>query len=550
MYHDIADTGIIFKFLESVPRMRIMSGSDHGANVEECWKDVLFRMIGPDGLLYTPLLGPGCVRPRGDDVPRGDQMVDQQVNGLALGAIATYAALGEADIWGPIGRGVVDGLRRLAVSRDDMAYFEKWRYDPGQAGDPSAPRPLGTFAAYGMWPARRLIHFYRVSGYQPALDLAGQLCRYVVREGQYFGPNCEFLRDNPDPEGPRYNVTHFHHHAMTILTCLEYGLTADDQEMLDFAVQAFPVAKTYGECLLGYFPESVNRNGPHTCLERAQTCEICEVADMVRIALRMAEAGFGDAYWDDADRWVRNQLAEGQFLRYSWIYRLHQGDPPSQMAPHMTAEQVGKRNIGAFGGWMSPNDWVKFDRRACAPLNDVRGFVQGIMHCCTGNGTRALYDAWRNIVHVKGEEVVVNLLLNYTDPMLDIGSHVPYAGQVDIKVKQGCRLSVRMPGWVDLAQVECKVDQSPRSWVLNGRRIQIGEVEPGQSVQVTFPLAERTDCVTINDQRYFLVRKGHDVVFIDPPGKLCPLYRRDHYRDGVTLWKQTMQYISEQSLTW
>ena len=47
-----------------------------------------------------------------------------------------------------------------------------------------------------------------------------------------------------------------------------------------------------------------------------------------------------------------------------------------------------------------------------------------------------------------------------------------------------------------------------------------------------------------------LVRKGHDIVCIDPPGKLCPLYQRDHYRDNATLWKKTTRYLDEKSLDW
>ena len=550
MYHDVSDTGITIKFMESVPRMRLMSGSEQGVHVEQRWKQALLRMIAPDGLVATPLVGQGCVRHRDIGALGGDHVIDQQVNGLALGVVATYVALGDRDFWEPIGRRIADGLRRLVVSTGDMAYVDRWWYAPGQRGDPSAARPVGTLGAYGIWPARRLVDFYRVTGYEPALELAGQMCRYVIRAGQYFGPNYEFLRDNPEPEGPRYHVTHFHHHAMTILTCLECGLASGDQELLDFAAGAFPVARTYGECLTGYFPESPNREGPRTCRERAETCEICEVGDMIRIALRLAGAGLGDEYWDDADRWLRNQLAEGQFLRHDWIYRLHLGDPPSQIGPNMTTDRVGERNVGAFGGWMSPNDWVKFDRRMCAPQNETRGFVQGIMHCCTANGTRALYDAWHNTVHTQGERITVNLLLNHASREVDIASHVPYAGQVDIKVKRGCDLSVRIPGWVELSQVQCSVGATPRPVTFDGHYALVGQVHANQSVQITFPIAERTDCVTINDQRYFLVRKGHDVVFIDPPGTLCPLYQRDHYRDGVTLWKKGTRYVDERSLDW
>ena len=39
----------------------------------------------------------------------------------------------------------------------------------------------------------------------------------------------------------------------------------------------------------------------------------------------------------------------------------------------------------------------------------------------------------------------------------------------------------------------------------------------------------RTDLVNIVHQWYHLVRKGHDVVCIEPPGRLCALYQNDQY---------------------
>ena len=121
---------------------------------------------------------------------------------------------------------------------------------------------------------------------------------------------------------------------------------------------------------------------------------------------------------------------------------------------------------------------------------------------------------------------------------------------MDLHVKRDCRLSVRLPGWVALSQVECVVGDSPRAVTFEGRYAQVGQVQADQRVELRFPIAERTDCIYLNDRLYYLVRKGHEVVFIDPPGKLCPLYQRDHYRDDVTLWKRTTRYLDEQRLAW
>ena len=172
------------------------------------------------------------------------------------------------------------------------------------------------------------------------------------------------------------------------------------------------------------------------------------------------------------------------------------------------------------------------------------------MHCCTANGARALYDAWRNIIHYDGDRVRVNLLLNRTGGPVDVDSHLPYAGQVDVHVRQACNLSVRLPGWVELSKVECTVDGSGQSVSFDGRYAKVGALKPDQMVTIRFPLAEQTSRVSVKNQWYFLVRKGHDVVSIDPRGTVSPLYNRDHYRDADTLWKRASRHRSEITLGW
>ena len=122
--------------------------------------------------------------------------------------------------------------------------------------------------------------------------------------------------------------------------------------------------------------------------------------------------------------------------------------------------------------------------------------------------------------------------------------------RLNIHANQPCRLSVRLPGWVELGKVACTVDGSARPVSFDGRYARIGAAGQGQMVTLTFPLAEEVSRVTARNQWYFLVRKGHDVVRIDPPGVLSPLYNRDHYRDGVTLWKQADQHRGEPILNW
>jgi hypothetical protein len=331
---------------------------------------------------------------------------------------------------------------------------------------------------------------------------------------------------------------HFHHHTLPLLGMLDYALAAGDHDTADFVHASFEWAKRKGEVTVGYFPENIDSPA-------YQTSETCEVADMIALALKLSAAGIGD-YWDDADRWIRNQFAESQLSRADWIYRIHEGGlsfpkrriPLSQLEESMeTADHVPERNVGAFAGWPSANDFFA-------------GHGTGIMHCCTGNGARALYYIWEHILEFQSGELKVNLLLNRPSKWADIYSHIPYEGRLEVRIKETCRLKVRIPGWVKLSDTICRVNGRQRELRWEGRYAAVDQVMGGEMVEFNFPIQEEEKQVDIEKQHYHLTLKGHDVVDIHPRGKFCPFYQRDHYRDNVPRWKKVLRFVSEKDVNW
>ncbi len=61
---------------------------------------------------------------------------------------------------------------------------------------------------------------------------------------------------------------------------------------------------------------------------------------------------------------------------------------------------------------------------------------------------------------------------------------------------------------------------------------------------------DRTDTVSIENGTYRLTRKGNEVVAIDPPGRYCPLYAREHYRQNKTRWREIERFVSQEQLYW
>ena len=68
---------------------------------------------------------------------------------------------------------------------------------------------------------------------------------------------------------------------------------------------------------------------------------------------------------------------------WDWFDRIPKPQKRGLIAFHETDDNVAERNLGAFAGWPSANDWTMFG---------------GIQHCCTGNGARAIYYIWENIL--------------------------------------------------------------------------------------------------------------------------------------------------------
>ena len=67
---------------------------------------------------------------------------------------------------------------------------------------------------------------------------------------------------------------------------------------------------------------------------------------------------------------------------------------------------------------------------------------------------------------------------------------------------------------------------------------------------LAFPIRERTDRVIIEKRPYALIRRGNEVVWIDPPGRNVPLYQRGHYRQGETLWRNARRFVPAAEIPW
>jgi DUF1680 family protein len=511
------------KYVDSLPLLRLASGSRLNLAVERRWLETVLHMQGPDGLLYFPKVGKPwwpnqCYGPH----PPGEHYTIVYADGRFLSAIALYYRLTGDRLWKDAGKRVVDGLGALAVYEGDKASFEWVQYGPGKQSN-KAERAAVThnFATWFAWTLQGLANDYRATGYEPAKTLAGKLARWILSRSGHFDAEGRFL-----PEHAGTNMAHFHGHTMVLLSLLDYALAADDAKTLAFVRKSFEFARRHGNTTVGYFPEWLSGG----------TAETCQVADMVALAVKLSQAGAGD-YWDDADRWIRNQFAEAQLRDQRPLNKLVSTLPKSPAGPHETSDRVADRILGCFAAQAGVNDWVG-RHPECTQA------------CCNGNGARTLYYVWENILTCRDGKLRVDLLLNRVSPWADVDSYIPYQGRVDVRIKTAVDLFLRMPEWVQASQANCTVNGNGSALSWQGRYAAVGKVRPGDLVTLSFPISERTEAVRIEGKSYTLIRRGNDVVHIDPPGKYCPLYQRQRYRENKAPTKIVERFVAEQQLTW
>ena len=504
------------KFLEALVVCRLASGSEYNMDIDVGVIAAQLGLLGDDGLTY-------CPTNTLDQLTEKPPFSEVWGEGRLMIAISMLTQVDDDPRWVEIGKRKVDRLLTLSREKDGFRFLWKGRFRPGEAVPADADEPVGGREDGSLLdryadPKMSIIYsvgalghgaglFYRVTGYEPALELSRGLARWALAR----------IFTNEDG---RWDIYHFHHSLYALMAVCEYGYAANDLEILNQVDACYRWAREMGDPLTGFYAEYMP--GSELYLRReGNTVEICEVADMVWLALYLTRAGIGD-YWDDVDRWVRNMYAEGQMLDTDFLDRIPDAyfDAEPNLRPYQDVRDIPKRSVGSFWGWMRANDGLDVKQTAQGPKLSR----SGIMHCCTANGARTLYPVWDSIVTKEADIVKVNLLLNRASSWLDVDSYLPVEGKVVLHIKDAPTVAVRMPEWCAPAEVQVSVNGQPSRALVEGHFVQVGFLKPGDEVTLTFPVPERTLHRVIGEIPYKLVLRGSNVVSIDPKGVACPLY--------------------------
>jgi len=178
-------------------------------------------------------------------------------------------------------------------------------------------------------------------------------------------------------------AAHFHSTTVIDLGLLQYATLTNDSPVKLFVRQFYEYARNFGLARIGFFPANAGDHGSYRSPDGSylpQPAEGCCIAEMMRIAIGLCDAGMGD-YWDDVDQCLRSRFIELQLIDRALLDEVSRAGRPFTTKPGMTADKVTDRCIGTFSAGSDPT--------ALYPLWTL---------CCVGNCSVALYRAWESVV--------------------------------------------------------------------------------------------------------------------------------------------------------
>ena len=419
----------------------------------------LLKLLGPDGLVHDP------------DTGAVDHSFSQ---GSALyGLLAWFEDSGDPAIRTAIERLISGQLARMEGQGDQLV-------DKTVKLEESSGSHL---AGYQIWP---IIHFYELTGYRDALILAEGLTRWAMAD-PVLGPDGEITKAL-SWEG------HIHSWLETLAGCVRTARNSsslDREEIIRRCRATYDWVQRTNATSFGWIATFPTHG----------SCETCAISSAIRLALELAASGHTE-YFDDVERFVRNQVVEAQFCDLS-AYSGGPQSPTPLLLGCFDSQSLPGGHLGTRGG-------------------EDMGTVEG---CCLNGGMRALALAWSAIQTSDESGLTVNLALSMSGPAGRTISYQPFEGRVDVIPQAPGAVRVRLPRWVRLKDVAVLIGDTPASVTHEKGYVVLAHAPARARVSVHYPLRELTENVVAGGQEYKVQWRGDTVIGVSPSQGREPTYQ-------------------------
>ncbi len=337
-----------------------------------------------------------------------------------------------------------------------------------------------------------LVDRYVIANDEVALDLAVGIANHLLGSSRYFNYKFEFFGHV--------------HSAVWVAAGLIYLSRVTGTEKYFIAGESiYRYVRSLGSSF-GWVPEYAQWHRPED-----EHCETCCIKDMILCCEELIKSGKSE-YWDDMNRFARNQLTENQ-VKYTGYVVVDNTLPD---ADGKTYHDLDKRLMGGYTGGSEPNS-ISLTR------------FRSIAGCCVGTGPIALGIIWRNAVTERNGILTVNV---HTDKETDdyvLTHDMPDEGKIALTVNGARKAGFRIYPWMGN---EWKLFRNGKEtaplWNAEENVAYVEDLKVGDAVELYFPIE------TVEKKEFFAGReytgfwRGADVVDLLPHGDHIRLYQRDN----------------------
>ena len=490
--------------------MREICASKDGTEVQKGLRARVLGYLAEDGLAWVP---PGHYME--GEVYQGKEVTSQKVAStwatakILLSLSETYERTRDEQAR-QTARRVFLALKRLAEWDSGRAYY------PGGSGawlDGKWVKPQVPTAA-----VEPLVRYWEATRDREALPFARAVAEGLLADAELMPSERARILPTGEFHGHMHSTLH------GVWGVAHLGAVTGDMRYVEWSKKVYDYASQFGTGT-GWISAALWDDPVR------ELSETCATSDMVSIASWLAKAGFAD-YWDHVERAFRNYVRPFQFFvtpEYEALYRELNKDKSEEQ---VQAGLARMRDLqGGFWGGPAPNDrinWIASGQQ-CGPYKTPFGCA-GMFGCCQGEGMRALYTAWSNIVTANKDGVFVNLSLNRDSAWAGVISSLPERGRIDVIARRPGDYFLRPPGWVPRAQVRVARDGREVAVEWAGPALAyagLKNVKQGEVLTLVYPLVTWKQVVGIwptkPDLKLTILWKGNAVVDMEPKGKGLPV---------------------------
>ena len=337
-----------------------------------------------------------------------------------------------------------------------------------------------------------LVDRYVIANDEVALDLATGIANHLLGPSRYFNYKYEFFG-------------HVHSTSWVAAGLIYLGRVTGKDKYLIAGERIYKYVRSMTSSY-GWLPEYAQW---HDLKE--EHCETCCIKDMILCCEELIKCG-KDEYWDDLNKFGRNQLSESQ-IKYTGYVEVDNTRPDEN---GRTWHDLDKRLLGGYTGGSEPNS-ISLTR------------FRSIAGCCVGTGPIALGILWENVVTEENGVLVANIHTAKETDRYILDSNMPDDGVITMTMKTDGAAGFRLYDWIGespVLTVNGKTVEGKKN--TKGNVLYADNLHTGDVLTITFPMETVEKKEFFAGAEYTEFWRGGDMIDLLPRGDHIRLYQRDN----------------------